>query len=204
MHWSFRKQTQGTSHSCYSGFREDECSAATSKTTLLQRVLTKDTNVWLWPAFLSISVQLKTQVNICVLHLNISALCFECICAYHILDNVQPSYLSNDYHPALQLTHHLPPWPGKHPNVSGLHSHCKQKAVPGNAESSICEKSSSILYSPLRLGVMLTNQMASFRFFRRANGTHQWFNETHLHIRHYTQNLSQVRIRLHIITIYKK
>lgn len=160
--------------------------------------------LWIWPAFLSVSEQLKTQVNICVLHLNISALCLECICAYHILDNVQPSYLSNDCQPALQLTHQLPSWPGEHPNISGLPIHCKQRAEPGNAEPSICEKSCSALFSLLRLGVMLANQMASFYFFSRANGTNERSSGTNLHARQYTQNLSQVRIWLHIITIYKK
>lgn len=139
-----------------------------------------------------------------LLHLNISALCLECICAYHILDNAQPSYLSNDCQPALQLTHQLPSWPGEHPNISGPPIHCKQRAEPGNAEPSICEKSCSALFSLLRLGVMLANQMASFYFFSRANGTNERSSGTNLHARQYTQNLSQVRIWLHIITIYKK
>lgn len=212
MYWPPRRQTLGTSHSCHSGFRQGECAAAAGKRDLQQRALLQMWGSEFDPPS-SVSEQLKTQVNICVLHLR-PLLTFHHsvsnVSLYLTLNNVKLSYLRNNCLPALRLTHQLPPWPDVHPKCLWSPSTTEDSELTlGKCKHADACRSPASVRNPAQCfwalqGWMWLVQITWYNFIVFSVGPTNGPMWPTCRQRNTTQNLSQIRIWFHIITIWQK
>lgn len=170
--------------------------------------------LWIWPAFLCLKTVKNPGKHLCAssqISANLSPLCLKHISVYLTLNNVKLPYLSNNCLPALRLTHQLPPWPDVHPKCLWSAPTTEDSEITlGMQMHAGAQHLWEILPSILELSkagcdLCKSHGIILYFFFSGASGTNQWSNVTNLQAeKYYSVFLSQIRIWLHIITIWQK